>query len=70
MRYRDPGRQFLLPSSGRILRLFDAQRCDLGVRTPGDGAISVEFRPIFVPSWGAVEGFGYIVPAFTMATKE
>ena len=69
MRYRDPGRQLLLPSSSHVLRLFDAQGCELGVRTPGDGAIPVEFRPITVPSWSTVESFGYIMPAFTVSTQ-
>jgi len=50
-------------------RLVDAGLVEVGVG-PGYGRVAVNLRVVAVPSWGAVEGLGCVVVAFSVATDE
>lgn len=40
--------------------------CEVGI-CPDYGSVSFEFGPVVIPGFGSVEGFGYVVVAFTVA---
>lgn len=59
----------LIPEGVRDECLLDSKLCDFWV-CPVGSAVAIDERPVAVPGWGAVEGFGGVVVAFAVTAHD